>query len=347
VVYFLQIVNYAFGGLMTNPGKGQRGFLLPAPNRKTWNSAGKKMQTIFKTIVFKTIVLSAALTIPLTAAAQSDTAAGHANGNAKFLRCGTPEPSELDALLREEHFLNLKSAAGNGKGKPPGGGGGSISSPIDVYFHVITNTNGEGDPGTDAINAQMTVLNAAFASANVTFKLVSVDRTANNSWYTTTGGTSEAQMKSILRLGSADDLNIYTNNMGNNLLGWATFPSSYASSPSYDGVVILNSSLPGGNAAPYNLGDTATHEVGHWLGLYHTFQGGCNGNGDYVSDTPAERSSAFGCPAGRDSCTGTRYPGLDPIYNFMDYTDDACMFEFTASQATRMWDQWVAYRQGK
>jgi hypothetical protein len=195
------------------------------------------------------------------------------------------------------------------------------------------------------INNQMTVLNNAFAPLGWAFNLVSVDRTTNSSWFTMSpGSTAESQAKNALRRGTADDLNIYTASPGGGLLGWATFPSSYAGNPKRDGVVVLFSSLPGGSAAPYNLGDTGTHEVGHWMGLYHTFQGGCNGNGDFVSDTPAEASPAFGCPVGRNTCSS---PGSDPIRNFMDYTDDSCMNSFTGGQNTRADAQFTTYRFGK
>lgn len=219
---------------------------------------------------------------------------------------------------------------------------------INVYVHVIRTSTGTGGPTSTQMNNQINVLNAAYAPWGWSFNVVTADFTNNSTWYTATNGsTAERQMKAALRKGTADDLNIYYNNMGGGLLGWATFPSSYSSSPSMDGVVVLYSSLPGGSADPYDEGDTATHEVGHWMGLYHTFQGGCSGSGDSVSDTPAERSPAYGCPKGRDSCSGKRYPGLDPIENFMDYTDDACMNQFSAGQDARMDSMFSTYRSGK
>ncbi len=230
---------------------------------------------------------------------------------------------------------------------------------VNVYVHVVQGDGQAGESGTGYvplswINAQITVLNAAFAglgpdgsgaNTGFNFSLSSTDYTVSSSWYGAGPGTSaERSMKNALRLGTAADLNIYLTG-GGGYLGWATFPSSYRNQPKQDGVVCYWASLPGSNYRPYNEGDTATHEVGHWLGLYHTFQGGCNGSGDSVSDTPAERSAAYGCPVGRNTCP--RNAGADPIQNFMDYTDDFCMFQFTTGQSSRMSSQWNTYRAGK
>jgi len=294
------------------------------------------------------------LAIPATVSAQNQNANDNANPNAQFLRCGTEHPSELEALLREEHFVkqlaakqantaNTKGSTSKGKPPPPPPPP-EPSGPIvvQVWFHVIH----DGDNGKltqSEVNDQMAVLNSAFAASNVSFNLVGTTFTNNASWYNMGyGSQAETQAKAALREGdNAATLNIYSANIGGGLLGWATFPSSYASRPLADGVVILTQSVPGGTAAPYNEGDTATHEVGHWMGLYHTFQGGCNGSGDFVSDTAAERSAAYGCPTGRDTCRGG---APDPITNFMDYTDDICMFEYSLGQDARMHDQWAVYR---
>jgi Pregnancy-associated plasma protein-A len=255
-------------------------------------------------------------------------------------RCGTKHPDEQTADAIDASVKRYM------------GGAGALASvaggTINVYFHVINKGSGiaNGDIPNSQITAQMNVLNAAWGGTGWSFQLVSTDRTTNATWYTMGyGSAAESAAKAALRKGSADDLNIYSANLGGGLLGWATFPSEYSSNPTRDGVVILFSSVPGGSADPYNEGDTATHEVGHWMGLYHTFQGGCNAKkGDLVSDTPAERSPAYGCPVGRDSCRGG---GLDPITNFMDYTDDACMDEFTPGQDSRMDALFTSYRFGR
>ncbi len=252
--------------------------------------------------------------------------------------CGTDHnPVLIEAAERD---FSRRAESGDGLRANVAGGA------INVYFHVINKGSGtaNGDISTTMINNQISVLNNAYASWGWSFNLVATDRTTNATWYNGCYGSSETAMKNALRRGTADDLNIYTCNPSGGILGYATFPSSYAGAPKQDGVVMLYSTLPGGSAAPYNEGDTGTHEVGHWMGLYHTFQGGCGGSGDYVSDTPAEKSPAYGCPTGRDTCRST---GSDPTTNFMDYTDDSCMFKFSTGQDSRMDSQFTTYRYNK
>jgi hypothetical protein len=261
--------------------------------------------------------------------------------------CGTVHPNVRQAEELQTSFAKFKNAKSAQLSAT-----GSITIP--VYFHVINRGSGiqNGNVPDHMIRAQIAVLNKAFdgstggAATAFRFELAGVTRTTNEAWYNMgINSNDERAAKSALHQGGADALNFYTANLGGNLLGWATFPWSYHAKPELDGVVCLFSSLPGGSTVPYDEGDTGTHEVGHWLGLYHTFQGGCSTNNDYVSDTPAEASPAFDCPVGRDTCTTSKYPGLDPITNFMDYTDDACMFQFTAEQAFRADGMFAQYRQ--
>ena len=261
-------------------------------------------------------------------------------------RCAVRAPSGAD---QEAIDRALASAAPQRKS-------GDAAITIPVHFHVVTSAQGAGNV-TRFIGDQMGVLNAAYASAGIQFRLVSQEVVANDAWFFSAQGSPEEQdMKASLRQGGANDLNIYTT-LGDIYLGWATFPVWYRGPlKSYDGVVVYYATLPGtGFKIPnvpeepgdhlieYDLGDTATHEVGHWLGLYHTFEGGCAKNGDRVDDTPAELEPQFYC-AERDSCVGKQFPGSDPIHNFMDYVDDRCMDHFTADQQERMRKQWDVYR---
>jgi len=226
---------------------------------------------------------------------------------------------------------------------------------VQVWVHVITRGAGfeNGELSDQSIRSQIHVLDDAFggrtggAGTGFGFELAGVTRTNNARWFEqmVTDLDVELEAKQALRQGGADALNIYTVD-GGPYLGFAYFPSILSSSTYaiLDGVVLDWRSLPGGTFAIYSEGDTGTHEVGHWLALYHTFQGKCSGKNDYIADTPAEFSPAFNCPVGRDSCSQASKPGLDPIYNFMDYTQDSCMFMFTPGQVERMQAAWTAFR---
>jgi hypothetical protein len=146
-----------------------------------------------------------------------------------------------------------------------------------------------------------------------------------------------------LRKGNYDALNMFVVLPGGGLLGYATFPlprTSPASMRRLDGVVLHYNSLPARPGAadswPYTLGQTAVHEAGHWLGLYHTFQGGCGeeGGGDMVADTPPEEFPTFGCATTPvDTCPQSK--GVDSVRNFMSYSDDVCLETFTPGQVER------------
>jgi len=228
---------------------------------------------------------------------------------------------------------------------------------VNVYFHVIMdgpNTVSDDDSTGDIpqtwITDQISVLNAAYAGSGFQFTLQGTDRTENAAWFEQLiPGSEETAMKTALHKGGYWDLNVYTADLGFGLLGWATFPVKNAKGTklAMDGVVIYHESLPGGNAdfgtdAVYNQGDTLTHEAGHWLSLYHTFQGGCSKKGDQVADTPAEAGPNFTCDP-IDSCPNDGL-GPDLIHNFMDYGDDICLDSFTAGQTARMQANWDTLR---
>lgn len=218
--------------------------------------------------------------------------------------------------------------------------GKSSGGRIDVYWHTIQSSSGQGYLTTSQIQKQIGDLTRSFASGGWIFNLVSIDTTVNDDWFgLEPGGSDEEDMKRSLRRGGSDDLNFYTTKLSSGLLGWATFPWDYSYEASMDGVVCGYETL---DQYGYT-GDTGVHEVGHWMGLLHTFQGGCTStNGDYVSDTPAVAEPNYGCPGNVDSCP-YKY-GKDDVSNFMDYSDDTCMDHFTPGQYDAMQALWNAYR---
>lgn len=163
-------------------------------------------------------------------------------------------------------------------------------------------------------------------------------KTTKKSW-STNDAVKKTKMGGLDPTSPTTNLNIWVCTLGNGLLGYAQFPGG---NPATDGVVILNSAFGSRALCPngyfintYDLGRTATHEIGHWFNLRHIW-GDTNCGDDLVNDTPVHTGANYGCPAypANSTCGGTTHAMM--TMNYMDYTDDACMYMFSAGQAARM-----------
>ncbi|KAI8475623.1 MAG: hypothetical protein J3K34DRAFT_403887 [Monoraphidium minutum] len=273
--------------------------------------------------------------------------------------------SQHMAPLRRQVAAQLAARAAAGPGQQPGAPPAPALTPgarlaaaeaappveIQVYFHVLT-YDGQGAVPQTAIEKQISVLNAAFDSV-FTFRLVRAQQVPVGSdifydAYTLYYDKYFIRFVSTLHEGDRTTLNVFTADLvtkTGGLFGVASSPL-VCSSPGCkdDNVLIDFDTLPDGGLDTYNEGDNLVHEVGHWLGLEHTFhRETCDPDegGDEIDDTPQEGEPAFRCEPS-DSCPLQN--GTDPINNYMDYTNDACKTHFTKDQYARMVAVWQLIR---
>ncbi|GLW63585.1 hypothetical protein Arub01_18290 [Actinomadura rubrobrunea] len=217
---------------------------------------------------------------------------------------------------------------------------------VPVRFHVLTDGR-HGRLSKAKAKRQIATLNAAYggkwggADTGLRFRLASYRVTVQPAWFLRPH-VYERAIKKRLRKGGPGTLNLFTAAVGVDVLGFSTFPQWYRQDPRNDGVVVDYRSVTGGTYRHFDRGFTIVHEVGHWLGLFHTFENGCQTPGDGVADTPYESTPAEACPRHKDTCPQR---GADPVRNFMNYGWDDCMREFTAGQGRRLRAAWAAYRE--
>jgi hypothetical protein len=202
-----------------------------------------------------------------------------------------------------------------------------IQSQIDVLNADFNGTNSD-------FNNVPALFSGLKANVGISFVLDAVVRKSTNK---TSWRTDDSMKKSnkggINPTSPTTKLNLWVCNLSGGILGYAQFPGG---SSATDGVVIDNNAMgtTGSASAPFNLGRTATHEVGHWMNLRHIWGDATCGN-DLVSDTPSHNTANYGCPSYPHYSTCSGNP-VEMTMNYMDYTDDACMYMFSTGQKSRM-----------
>ena len=226
---------------------------------------------------------------------------------------------------------------------------------IPVVVHVVTDDDGTtGAVSMQEIQDQMDLLDGPFRADNpygFFFDLIGVGYHANSEWFVgfdlTQGGTSDEALEAQedLNVDPSRVLNLYLSDLlvaNFNLHGFAFYPWQYPEADFRNAVHVEYRTLPGGEDTGtgfgYDFGDIAIHEIGHYLGLCHTWDS-CTGDGDYVDDTPMHADPNTQCPIGSNQCGGPE----DPINNFMNQTSDACRTGFTAGQNLRIGSKAVEY----